>query len=433
MIHHRSEDVRRSRRTLSRALVCLLCALSAPALQAADAKADGEQQQLEEALSEAGSNPGDFIRVLENHLAKFPKSPRRAEMERAIAKAAIEAKDNQRIVQYGERVLAREPGDLQILDRVTRSLLDADDKASAERALRYARHSEELIRAMENDKPAGRAGAARWRDEVDRGVSRAIVFEARAKGNLGQIPEAIELARKSYQIFPTVEAARETGRWLVRSGKDEEAVRAYADAFTLVDAKATEGDRAYARQRMGELYRKAKGSETGLGDLILEAWDRNAALLTARKARLAELDPNSQRANATDYVLSRRDGGKLDLASLRGKVLVMDFWATWCGPCRVQHPLFETVRDQFKNDPSVVFLSVNTDEDRAAVPAFLEEQKWGGEIYYEDGLSVKLNVSSIPTTIIVNRRGEVANRMNGFIPERFVGMLTQRIHEALKQ
>jgi thiol-disulfide isomerase/thioredoxin len=113
-------------------------------------------------------------------------------------------------------------------------------------------------------------------------------------------------------------------------------------------------------------------------------------------------------------------------------VIVFDFWATWCGPCRAQHPLYEQVKLRFKNSQDVVFLSVNTDEDRELVAPFLKEHGWKVKPYFEDGLSRALQISSIPTTIIVDRRGEIFSRMNGYLPDRFVDMLTDRIRDALK-
>src|SRR5580700_5737284 len=103
-----------------------------------------ESQQLSQAISEAGNSPVDFIRALEKHLAKYPNSPRRNEIERGLVKAAIEAKDDQRIVEYGTRVLAREPNDAQILDKVIRALLATDARETSERALKYAKQYEEL-------------------------------------------------------------------------------------------------------------------------------------------------------------------------------------------------------------------------------------------------------------------------------------------------
>ena len=131
-----------------------------------------------------------------------------------------------------------------------------------------------------------------------------------------------------------------------------------------------------------------------------------------------------------EYTLSGPGGGKLQLSALRGKTVVMDFWATWCGPCRTQHPLYEEVKKRFAGDAKVVFLSVNTDEERERVVPFLKANKWDQQVWFEDGLARLLEISSIPTTIIVDPRGQVASRMNGFVPDRFVEMLAERIREA---
>jgi len=111
----------------------------------------------------------------------------------------------------------------------------------------------------------------------------------------------------------------------------------------------------------------------------------------------------------------------------------VDFWATWCQPCRIQHPLYEQVKTRFKDRSDVVFLAVDTDseEDRSKVGPFLDGQKWSRQIYFEDGLQRLLNVSSIPTTMLFDKRGRVASRMNGFLPDKFVDQLTERIQTAL--
>jgi thiol-disulfide isomerase/thioredoxin len=258
------------------------------------------------------------------------------------------------------------------------------------------------------------------------------VLEARATGNLGKVDEAVAKAQKAWQSYPTAESAREFARWLARAGKDEEAVVHFADAFAIVDNRNTDGERAKDRQRMGELYRKVHGSEKGLGDLILEAYDRTTGLLAERKLRLKAADPNAEAAKILDFTLGDLEGKKLPLASLQGKTIVFDFWATWCGPCRVQHPLYEEVKKRFLDSNKVVFLSINTDEDREMVAPFVKEHDWKGPIYYEGGLVKLLQVSSIPTTVVVDGRGELVSRLNGFVPERFVDMLTERIRESLK-
>ena len=391
-----------------------------------------EDQQLSTALGEAGSSPIEFIRTLERHLEKFPDTPRRAELERALVKAAMETKDEKRIILYGERVLTRDPDDIQVLDRVTRALLSGDAKDTSERALKYARHYEELIAKLRTQPAPGSFGAAQWQEELDRGTGRALVLEARAAGNLGKLDDAMALAQRSWESYPTAEAARESGRWLAKLGKDDEAVVRLADAFTIVDSRNSDSDRAKDRVHMGELYRKAHGSEKGLGDVILEAYDRTSGLLAERRLRLKAADPNAEALKILEFTLADLDGNKLSLASLKGKAIVFDFWATWCGPCRVQHPLYEEVKKRFHDTDRVVFLSIDTDEDREIVPAFVKAQKWAGPIYYEGGLARLLQVGSIPTTVVVDGKGDVISRLNGFVPERFVDMLSDRIREALK-
>ena len=411
-------------------LLSLVCAALASA-QPAPAS-DAEEAELNKALADAGSSQIDFLHALENHLAKYPNSRKKPEIERALVKAAIELKDDRRIVLYGEHVLDREPGDPQMLDRVARALLANDDKDSAERALKYAKRYEEQVAGLRKQAPVGHFSSADWRLEVDRGVARAIVLEARATGNLGKPEEALALAQRSYGEFPTAEGAREVSRWLVKLGRDEEAIPWLADAFTVSDIHNTDAARTQDRIRMGEIYKKLRGSEKGLGDLILESYDRTTALLAERKLLLRASIPNADVTSVMDFTLPGVHGEKLKLADLKGKAVVFDFWATWCGPCRAQHPLYEQVKRQYAGNPAVTFISVSTDEDRDLVQQFLKENHWNQIVYFEDGLTRILRINTLPATIIVNRHGEISSRMNGFNPDRFVNMLSERIDEALK-
>jgi thiol-disulfide isomerase/thioredoxin len=393
---------------------------------------EAEQKELQAALAEVGNSPIEFARALEKHLEKYPKSPQKDELERALVKAAIEANDQRRILVFGERVLETNP-DPQILERVTRILLSTDDKDAARRALGYARKFEEILRSLEKEGPSSQRGRGQMLDELDRALGRALVFQARAAGTLGNIDEAITLATKSFERFPSGESAREIGRWLARAGRDLEAVERYAEAFTIGDPKSTEADRAKDRARMAELYKKAKGSEAGLGDIVLQAYDRMAAVAGQRLEIQRQRDPNATARDTLDFTLAAVKGAALKLASLKGKVLILDFWATWCGPCRVQHPLYDEVKKRFAGRNDVVFLNINTDEDPTSVEPFLEQNKWDkSNVYFEDGLSSFLRVSSIPTTVIIDKQGQIFSRMNGFIPDRFVDQLTDRIREALK-
>jgi len=164
----------------------------------------------------------------------------------------------------------------------------------------------------------------------------------------------------------------------------------------------------------------------------LQEYDHTSAAFAARRQELRKMDPNAEAKEPGQFTLSGVLGDKLALASLKGKVVVLDFWATWCGPCRLQHPLYEEVKKRFKDRDDVVFLAVDTDEDHTLVKPFLEQNQWNQKVYFEDGLGSLLQVTSIPTTVILDKDGAVSSRMNGFLPDRFVDMLSDRIREALK-
>jgi thiol-disulfide isomerase/thioredoxin len=163
----------------------------------------------------------------------------------------------------------------------------------------------------------------------------------------------------------------------------------------------------------------------------LTAYDRVSTTVETRRKKLLALDPNSSLADPMEFTVTGLDGKKLRLASLKGKLLIMDFWATWCVPCRIQHPLYETLRERFGARGDVVFLEMNSDEDRSVVEPFLTAEKWDKTVYFEDGLARLLNVMNIPSTILIDKSGRLASRMDGFDPATFLDQMTGRIQAML--
>ncbi len=138
------------------------------------------------------------MRAIEIHLDKYPNSPRKLELERALVKVAIELKDDDRIVKYGERILQKEPDDAQILEKVTTSLLRKGGHANAEQALKYATHLQELLQSATNEKTSSAREEAKFKDGADRASARALILRARAEGLLEHNSQAADLAEAEF-------------------------------------------------------------------------------------------------------------------------------------------------------------------------------------------------------------------------------------------
>ncbi|HEY1758489.1 MAG TPA: redoxin domain-containing protein [Bryobacteraceae bacterium] len=390
---------------------------------------EAEQEELMRAVSEGSNSTLDLVRVFEAFLQKHPDTQYRPDIELNLTKASIENKDDARVVLYGERVLAHSPDDVTTLDRVAQSLVTLGGKENAEKALKYARAFEAIIDGLQV--PSG-ADAPQIQEERDRAHARMLVTEARAQAILDDKEESRRMAERAFALYPDEETARALAESLIRLGRDQEAIARLAEAFEIPDSRASSSDRLNDRLRLGEMWAKAhKGSEQGLGDEILAAYDRSYSMVEIRHKKLLALDPNGAAANATEFTISGLDGKKLQMSSLLGKVVVLDFWATWCAPCRVEYPIYQEVKKHYANRPDVVFLPLTTDEDHSIVQPFLESQMWDQHVYFDDGLTRVLGVSQIPTTLLLNKQGQVSSRMNGFAPELFKDQLIERIEAAL--
>jgi len=413
------------KRIAAMVLCGVLCAWTVLAQQ--PEPSNEEQQDLMHALNE-GTSPVDLIRALEAHLVKYPDTVQRADIERSLAKAAVQSNDIPRIAKYGESALATSAPDIQLLDRLAYAFLTLGGEENAAKAYKYAREFEDLVDKM--PVATGR-DAARQQDEQERALARALMYQDRARTLQNDSQDALRLVARAFSAYPGEETAREWAEVLIRLGRPADAIEPLAEAFVIPDPYTTDDKRQGDRLLLGEIYTKVHGSEKGLGDLILAAYDRVSTTVETRRKRLLALDPNSTLADPMQFTVTGLDGKKLQLSSLKGKLVIMDFWATWCVPCRLQHPLYETLRERFGARSDVVFLEMDADEDHSVVEPFLTAQKWGKAVYFEDGLARLLNVMNIPTTVLIDKTGHIASRMDGFDPSTFLDQMTGRIQSLL--
>ncbi len=128
---------------------------------------------------------------------------------------------------------------------------------------------------------------------------------------------------------------------------------------------------------------------------------------TVKAAVKAEKD----RKSAPEFALKDANGQTVHIADYKGKVVLLDFWATWCGPCKVEIPWFMEFEQQFK-DKGFAVLGVSMDEDGwSVVKPYLVEMKVNYRIVLGNDQVGELygGVESLPTTFLIDRQGKIAS------------------------
>jgi len=136
----------------------------------------------------------------------------------------------------------------------------------------------------------------------------------------------------------------------------------------------------------------------------------------------------NERVSPRDFSLSLPEGETKSLSSYKGKVVFLNFWATWCGPCRIEMPSLETLYNKF-SDKGLEILAVNCREDQAAVSSFLRNEGFTFPVLLDlDGrVSLNYGIQAIPTTFLIDRDGMIILRLVGSIEWD-----TPKIHAALE-
>jgi len=132
---------------------------------------------------------------------------------------------------------------------------------------------------------------------------------------------------------------------------------------------------------------------------------------------------------AVDFTIKTFDGGEFSLSSHSGSPVLINFWASWCGPCRLEGPLMEKLYQRFKAR-GLVFVGVAIQDSEDGARGYLAEYGWtfpaGPDV--KDRLADAYNVRGIPKTVILKRDGTVGYIQSGVMPEEY---LAGKIEEIL--
>lgn len=115
-----------------------------------------------------------------------------------------------------------------------------------------------------------------------------------------------------------------------------------------------------------------------------------------------------------DLILKSSTGKTIDINSQKGKVLFINFWATWCPPCIAEMPSINELYAHFKNNPNILILSVDADNDFSKSVPFMKKNSYDLTVYNSvGGISQDYLGNALPTTVIIDKTGKMVLRHEG--------------------
>src|SRR5512140_1152136 len=118
---------------------------------------------------------------------------------------------------------------------------------------------------------------------------------------------------------------------------------------------------------------------------------------------------------APEFTLPEKGGGQVDLAKYKGQVVMLNFWASWCGPCREEMPLLENIYKKY-NKMGFTLIGVNVEPDSKAAEGFLKQTPVSFPVIYDKDSTVSkaYDVSGMPSTVIIDRKGNIRVLHRGY-------------------
>ena len=168
------------------------------------------------------------------------------------------------------------------------------------------------------------------------------------------------------------------------------------------------------KSMLKDLYTKNHGSADGFNSYMAQFESE------AKQILVAKLEKEMFKRTAPDFTLTDLEGQRVSLKSLRGKTVVLDFWATWCGPCKVSFPAMAKALELYKNNDKVRFLFINSwenvEDKKENAKEFLTENNYSFHVLLDTNNKVieDYRVSGIPTEFVIDKDGNIRFMSAGF-------------------
>jgi cytochrome c biogenesis protein CcmG/thiol:disulfide interchange protein DsbE len=146
----------------------------------------------------------------------------------------------------------------------------------------------------------------------------------------------------------------------------------------------------------------------------------------------SNLSTEKEGDKAPNFSLKSVDGKTVKLSDYKGKIVIIDFWATWCPPCRRGVPDLISIQKEFKKDVVVIGISLDREKTIKDVPGFIKDYGINYPVVYgDDQVTVDYGgIRSIPTSFVIDRKGNVVDSHIGLVPKE---VFTDKVKELLNK
>ncbi|MDQ7053318.1 MAG: tetratricopeptide repeat protein [candidate division KSB1 bacterium] len=315
--------------------------------------------------------------------------------------------------------LSKTPERLDLAENVARRGLDIIDPEKFLGVLAFGNYSQKELQRLADE----------VRGTMLMGLAKVLLKKQAFEEAISALEEGIKLNK------------REKERSILMLG------RAYLGAGDLARAidhlmTALIGHRKdEAAEDLKKAYKKRHGRLNDLPKAILDFAHRDTSAASAPLPVPAELTLEQAilqarsilSGEALEFEVTTLTGKRFALKEQRGKVVLLDFWATWCGPCIAEMPHLQKLYEKYQDEPDVVFLAISIDEGRNVVERFIEKNKYTLPVAHAPEIRKKYGVRGIPTLILIGRDGRIHYRTVGFnVESDFVAEQSEKI-ELLRQ
>lgn len=328
-----------------------------------------------------------------------------------LASASIQAKNTEKFELYAGKVTNK-----QTKANLYNSFAwpSAEKKENLELATQLSKKSLDLIEEAKNDQvPAYFASKDEYIKSLDRTYAMYADTYALLLHHQGNNKEALAYQEKA-KAYNDAGGNERYIMYLNLTGNKD---KAYTEAEKIIkEGKATDSLKTIFKTLYTSL--KKEGTyETYIANLEKEALEKERAEWTKKMINTP----------APGFSLVNLKGETVSLASLKGKIVILDYWATWCGPCVASFPGMQKALAKYSNNPNVVFLFVNTwqteDNREKLVTDFIAQKKYKFNVLY-DTKNVKdpskfdvvsaYKVDGIPTKFVIDGDGNIRFKAVGF-------------------